>query len=127
MIDKRIVSYLQQYGQRFTPQQLKKSLMADGWPLAEIEAAMAEVGLGGPPPLPFEQKWTKRAEERSGMPTVSGSRPLARGHPPLETRWASLDERVAPMASKPPAGLGQPERKKDSLLERLLRGRKNGL
>ena len=36
--DPRIVGYLKQYGQRFSPEQLVRSLKADGWPEPEIQA-----------------------------------------------------------------------------------------
>ncbi len=130
--DPRIVSYLKQYGQRFSPEQLVRSLRADGWPQAEVEAALAEVGLSRPPPLPFEQKWAAASEQRQVAGELSGMRPLARGHPPLQTEWKPVDQKVAPLAAQAPAGLaqsiqrgasmggaGQPEKK--GFLKRLLR------
>ena len=130
--DPRIVGYLKQYGQRFSPEQLVRSLKADGWPEPEIQAALAEVGLSKPPPLPFEQKWSAASEQRQVAGEFSGMRPLARGHPPLQTEWRPVDQKVKPLAAQAPAGLaksiqrgaalGQPAQPaKRGFLERLLR------
>jgi hypothetical protein len=52
MADQRVVDYLKQNSGSYPLDTLKQALKQQGFPDGEIEAALAEAGLGGPPPAP---------------------------------------------------------------------------